>query len=111
MSMLTIVWDLPDDISAERAIALAERWAARELGGDTRLPRPVRVSVVDDRSAADHGADIARRRKALRLTQSDLAQHARISKNTISRAERGYLHPTSHIMTTLRRALTALEGR
>ncbi len=47
------------------------------------------------------GSSIKDRRKALRITQSDLAEMAGISVNTLYKIERGQANPTIRILNRL----------
>lgn len=60
-------------------------------------------------SDVSFGQEIRRRRELLRLSQSDLARRARVSRNTIGNVERGNGQTEERVMQALTNALSALE--
>ncbi|WP_084963314.1 helix-turn-helix domain-containing protein [Thermoactinospora rubra] len=110
---LTITFGLDTDKSVEQAIQLIERWLADELAVEQWL-RPLKVSSVmfeaEGLPIPDSGLKLARRRKALHLTQAELAERAGISRRALSKVERGELTLASDSAIRIRRALTELEA-
>lgn len=115
---LTITWEIPPGMSAERAAALAEKWTAGKIApdGSHRLPRPIRITVTGGRRPAPQPPDaaparkLADRRRALGLTQGQLARRARLSQATVSDVELGRSSPSGRAAQAVRRALDALEA-
>jgi DNA-binding transcriptional regulator YiaG len=109
--LLTVTWDLTDELSVERAVGLAERWAAGQLVS-RHLPAPVRVTTkpINDGAPASESASIADRRQALGLTQRDVARLARTTATIVSRIERGLIGPRHPAVLAIVRILAAAEA-
>ncbi|MGR6922637.1 helix-turn-helix domain-containing protein [[Actinomadura] parvosata] len=110
--LLTITWDMSGDYSAEEAAALAERWAAQQIRR-TRLPQPIQITVtgIPDGKPADVPAiSIAARRKALGLTQRQVAHIAGTTSLVVSKVERGLIGPRHALTAAIMRALDRVEA-
>jgi DNA-binding XRE family transcriptional regulator len=110
--LLTVTWDLSDELSVERAIGLAERWAAGQLVSRT-LPAPVRVvtkPIADGAPVGVATATFADRRKALGLTQRDVARLAGVTATVVGRVERSLIGPRHHAAIAITRVLAAAEA-
>ncbi|MDX3109702.1 helix-turn-helix domain-containing protein [Nonomuraea angiospora] len=116
---ITITIELGTEASVEAATQLIQAWANGQLNLDDRWLRPLKVKAIGLRGqglpntrqiqAALVGADIARRRRALGLTQSELARRAGLTGAVVSQIERGLVSGTSRSAFAVRRALTELE--
>ncbi|WP_147267829.1 helix-turn-helix domain-containing protein [Spongiactinospora rosea] len=105
---MTVTWEFSDG-PAEKALALAERWLAEQLGEGTPPPRPVRVecqSITTTRPSV-----LTARRQALGLTVRQLAARARIDPQVIAAAENGALAPGTAGYSRVSAVLTDLEAR
>ncbi|MEU4577480.1 helix-turn-helix transcriptional regulator [Nonomuraea sp. NPDC023979] len=119
--ILTITWEIPPGLTAERAAALAERWAAGELNSeDERLPRPkrIRATATDEpeivsaarAQAIAEGRMLNQRRNQLGLSQRSLARLARVPRAAITDVENGRRGPGSATAIAMRRALDAVKA-
>lgn len=116
---LTLTFEINGADSVEKAQVFVEGWLAGQTGIDARELRPIKVQAT----AADGArrafkvpgpasrSEIARRRRALGLTQRALAARAGLDQSHVSVCERGLISPQARSYQTILAALQEAEAR
>lgn len=107
--LLIVTWEISSPVSAEKAAALAQRWADGQFGEG--WPAPARVEITPAPDPTDPACRaLAERRQAAGLTQGELARHAGTTATVVGCIEAGRMSPYSEAADAMRRALDALEA-
>ncbi|MGP4093006.1 helix-turn-helix transcriptional regulator [Nonomuraea sp. KM90] len=117
---IVMTFELGSEASVEAATQLIEAWVNGQLNLDDHWLRPLKVKSIGLRGhglpngqqlqAAIAGDDVAQRRQALGLTQSQLARRAGATGMAVSQIERGLTSGTSKTAFAIRRALADAEA-
>lgn len=115
---LTVTFEFDGTDSVEKAQAFVTRWMADKFGTTPDELRPVQVRALNYRIGRMHSfrvpdpaRELERRRKALGLTQAQLAGRASVSQDRVSAFERGVLPATAPSYGPIVAALEAAEAQ
>jgi len=115
---LTITFEFDGTDSVEKAQRFVEKWMADKLGTTPDVLRPVSIRALNYRIGRMHSfrvpdpaRELTRRRKALGLTQGQLAERAGVSQDRVSAFERGVMPASAPSYAAIVAALEKAEAQ